>query len=103
MTPTVVNPGSSVTEFRKRILATMVIYFADGFADRGASGGENQYSAGEITSTERTPLMGDKNPKSTQKHASQKEVKVSGKAQQKQQLAAAQAATKTKLAANKKK
>ncbi len=47
--------------------------------------------------------MGDKNPKSTQKQASQKQAKTSVDAQRKQQLAAAQSATKTKLAANKKK
>ncbi len=47
--------------------------------------------------------MGDKNPKSALKQASQKQAKLSGEAQRKQQLAAAQSATKTKLAANKKK
>lgn len=47
--------------------------------------------------------MGDKNPKSTQKQASQKQAKAGGDAQRKQQLAAAQSAAKTKLAAAKKK
>ncbi len=46
--------------------------------------------------------MGDKSPKSTQKHASQKQAKANGEAQRKQQLIMAQQATKTKLAANKK-
>jgi hypothetical protein len=47
--------------------------------------------------------MGDKSPKSTQKQASQKQAKASGDAQRKQRLIMAQQATKTKLAANKKK
>jgi hypothetical protein len=42
-------------------------------------------------------IMGDKSPKSTSKHASQKQAKASGAMKQKQQaIAAKQAATKKK-------
>lgn len=54
-------------------------------------------------SNERTPTMGDKSPKSVQKKASQKQSKNDGVNQKKQALVTAQQATKSKLAANKKK
>lgn len=47
--------------------------------------------------------MGDKSPKSVQKKASQKQSKNDGVNQKKQALVTAQQATKSKLAANKKK
>jgi hypothetical protein len=47
--------------------------------------------------------MGDKSPKSTQKKASQKQSKSDGASQKKQALITSQQATKSKLAANKKK
>jgi len=53
--------------------------------------------------TERTPTMGDRSPKSTQKQAAQKLSKSDGASQKKQALITAQQATKSKLAATKKK
>lgn len=47
--------------------------------------------------------MGDRSPKSTQKHASQKQSKNDGVNQKKQALITSQQATKAKAAANKKK
>lgn len=47
--------------------------------------------------------MGDRSPKSVQKQASQKQSKNDGVNAKKQQLITAQQATKSKLAANKKK
>ena len=47
--------------------------------------------------------MGDKSPKSAQKQASQKQTKLNGVNQKKQQLITSQQATKAKVAANKKK
>ena len=47
--------------------------------------------------------MGDRNPKSAQKQATQKESKASGATQKKNALVTAQQATKAKAAANKKK
>jgi hypothetical protein len=47
--------------------------------------------------------MGDRSPKSVQKSASQKQSKADAVSSKKQQLLAAQQATKAKLAANKKK
>jgi hypothetical protein len=47
--------------------------------------------------------MGDKSPKSVQKHASQKQSKSNAIAQQKTALISAQQATKAKAAASKKK
>ena len=46
--------------------------------------------------------MGDRSPKSTQKHASQKQSKTDGANQKKNALITAQQATKAKAAANKK-
>jgi len=47
--------------------------------------------------------MGDRSPKSTQKHASQKQSKTDGANQKKNALITAQQATKAKAAANKRK
>lgn len=47
--------------------------------------------------------MGDRSPKSVQKQASQKQLRVNDANNKKQQLITAQQATKTKLAAGKKK
>lgn len=46
--------------------------------------------------------MGDKSPKSTQKHAAQKQSKADAVTQKKNAVITAQQATKAKLAANKK-
>ena len=46
--------------------------------------------------------MGDRSPKNTQKHASQKQSKADGVTQKKNALITSQQATKAKLAANKK-
>jgi len=51
---------------------------------------------------EEIPTMGDRSPKSAQKHASQKQSKADGMNQKKNALITAQQATKAKLAANKK-
>ena len=47
--------------------------------------------------------MGDRSPKSVQKQASQKQSRANEESQKKQALITSQQATKTKLAANKKK
>ena len=47
--------------------------------------------------------MGDRSPKSVQKHASQKQAKTNVSNQKKQALITSQQATKAKAAANKKK
>jgi hypothetical protein len=66
-----------------------------------AGGETNIPTASQLN--ERTPTMGDRSPKSTQKKASQKQSKADGVNQQKQALINAQQATKAKIAANKKK
>ncbi len=57
----------------------------------------------QVNPPRNTTTMGDRSPKSTQKQASQKQSKNDGVNQKKQALITAQQATKSKVAANKKK
>ncbi len=77
---------------------------ASRFGDNEPRHRGNNYSEGEATQlNERKPTMGDKSPKSTQKQASQKQAKTNVSNNKKQALITSQQATKSKLAANKKK
>ena len=59
--------------------------------------GETGNAAGEQTIRRKITIMGDKSPKQTSKHASQKQVKASdAKQKQQQAIAAKQAANKKK-------
>ena len=83
--------------------AATVVYNAGCFEDEQRRLRGNKHSAGELILLKGIPTMGDKSPKSAQKKASQKQAASNVENQKKQNLISSQQATKTKLAAGKRK